>query len=190
MWAQEINVPNINRTDLCITLNFIFHVIEITFLIGHASMNRITNTFIPTYNLLWWNMHKLKYISHPNIFAMQYCHEWLENLDENHLVSDNNCNLWIYNAQLFFCKIFLTKRMTNDVGFTFSVGDTTRAVYKWARQNRVGATKHLILCTEQWGKRWTSNICPPHLAGCCTSDVLSWAASTSANGRKRKHQKP
>ena len=47
-----------------------------------------------------------------------------EIMDENHLESDNNCNIFKYTVHLFYYK-----ELTNNLRFTFSVGDITWAIY-------------------------------------------------------------
>ena len=42
---------------------------------------------------------------------------------EKHLVSDSNCNIVMYNAQISLLV------MTNTIRFTISVSDTTQVVY-------------------------------------------------------------
>jgi hypothetical protein len=44
-------------------------------------------------------------------------------LMKNHLVSDSVETMHIYDARIFL------QGMTNDVGFTFSLGNTTHAIY-------------------------------------------------------------
>ena len=109
MWAWQVAKFEGEIT----TLNFVFYV---TFFYD-TSDDKLINIFIPIYFLFihFW------YILHPNIDVMNLYHRWLKFGWKKQFVSENTCNF--YNVK------FLLQGMTTDTKFTFSVGDTTHAVY-------------------------------------------------------------
>ena len=91
------------------------------FLTTH-SMNKFTIISIPTY--LWFaQMPNIEtkgwYILHHNISVLKCSHIYIG--FKNHFVGNSSCNI----INLKCPNVFLLK---NNVRFTFSVGDTTRAV--------------------------------------------------------------